>query len=116
MTYSKEARTGVVLYRLFALAALVLSVVLFITGGQNTTTRIIVFVAWMALCLFTCIRILGDIMSGQQLKTQRFENTIKAFEENSGGRAAGVRTFYLTVVLGGVLKLAVPVVLWWIFR
>lgn len=117
MKYSKEAQSAVLLYRLGTAAALVLSVILFVAGTNNTTARIIAFVAWMAICLFACILIVSDLVSRQHIKAQRFESTIDLFEKNSGGdRQAGVKSLYLSVILGVVLKLAVPVVLFFIFR
>ncbi len=113
---SKEARMGVRIYRLSAIATLALTFLLFINGTSANTTRTIVFVAWMALCVFTCIRIASDALSKQHLKAQRFDNTLKAFEENSGGREAAVKNFYVMIWSSAVLKLAVPVVLWFIFR
>lgn len=114
--YSKEARNGVRIYRLSAIATLALSFIMFISGTGDNMTRTLVFLAWLALCLFTCIRVASDALSGQHIKAQRFDNTLKAFEENSGGREAGVRTFYLTLILSALIKLAVPVILWFIFR
>lgn len=117
MKYSKEAQSAVLLYRLGTVAALALSAILFMAGSSNTTTRVIVFVAWMAICLFGCILIISDLVSRQHIKAQRFESTIALFEKNSGGdRQAGVKSLYLSVILGVVLKLAVPVVLFFIFR
>lgn len=113
---SKEARMGVRIYRLTAILSLALTFFLFISGTGANSTRTIVFVAWLALCAFSCIRVASDALSKQYLKAQRFENTIQAFTENSGGREAGVRTFYLTLALSALIKLAVPVVLWFIFR
>lgn len=113
---SRTARNGVLVYRLTAIASLALAFVLFISSSTSTMTRVIVFVAWMALCVFTCIRTVGDALSGAHLKAQRFDNTIKAFEENTGSHEAAVKNFYVMIVVSSVIKLAVPVVLWSIFR
>lgn len=113
---SKAVKAGVVIYRFTAVISLVLTFALFISSPGSSFTRLIVFMVWLALCAFTCIRIIGDMISGQHRKAQNFQNTIAAWDQNTGDHQTALKYFWAMTILSSLLKLAVPVVLWFIFR
>ena len=117
MQVSKTALIGVRIYRVAAVVSLLLTILLFtVTDNGSTPMRTVVFITWMALCAFTCIRSIGDMMSKAHLKGQRFDNTLKAFEENTGSHESAVKSFYAMIGVSAVVRALVPVVLWFIFR
>ena len=117
---SGAAKTAARLYPVVTILALVLSFVLFISGDGLTyggsLARTVVFMMWLALLVHSLIRVLSDALSGQHKKEQSFQNTLDAFVQNTG--STGKATAYFTVmeVVSSLLKLAVPVALWAIFR
>lgn len=111
---TKAVKAAVLLYRAVTLLNLALTIALFISGGGGTT-RTIVFVAWFALGVYSLIRMLSDVLSGQRKKEQNFRSTIDMWEQNAGGHDAAMKYFTLMMALSSVLKLAVPVVIWLIF-
>lgn len=113
---SKAAKAAALLYRVVTVLTLVLTFVLFISGAGGNMTRTIVFVAWLALGAYSLIRILSDLLSGQHKKERNFQNTISMFEQNTGSHAAAMRYFTVMMAVSSLLKLAVPVVIWLIFR
>ena len=106
----------VLLYRAATLLTIALTFILFISGSGSSTARTVAFMVWLALEVYSLIRILSDLLSGQHKKEQNFRNTLANLEKNMGDPAAALRTLWLTSLLSLVLKLAVPVVLWAIFR
>ena len=106
---SRAARTAALLYPVVTILALALTFVLFITGDDSSITRTVVFLAWLALLVYSLIRVLSDVLSGQHKKARNFQNTLDNFVQNTA-------YFTATVAVSSVLKLAVPVVLWAIFR
>ena len=112
---NRAVKAAVVLYRVAALLNIALTLFLFLSGG-GTTARTVVFVAWLALGLYSLIRILSDLMSGQHRKEQNFKSTLDLWEQNTGSHATAMRYFTLMIVGSSVLKLAVPVVIWFLFK
>lgn len=113
---SGAARTAARLYPVVTILALVLSFVLFISGDGGSLTRTVVFMVWLALLVYSLIRVLSDVLSGQHKKAQSFQNTLDAFVQNTGSPQKAMAYFTAMEVVSSVLKLAVPVVLWAIFR
>ena len=113
---SGAAKTAALLYRLLTVLALVLTFVLFIAGDGGSLTRTVVFMVWLALLVYSLIRILSDVLSGQHQKERNFQNTLDTFTQNTGSPQKAMTYFTATMVVSSVLKLAVPVVLWAIFR
>mgnify|MGYP001752229988 FL=1 len=113
---SRAARTAALLYPVVTVLALVLSFVLFIAGDGGSLTRTVVFMVWLALLVYSLIRVLSDVLSGQHKKARNFQNTLDAFAQNTGSPSKAMAYFTAMEVVSSVLKLAVPVVLWAIFR
>lgn len=113
---SGAAKAAARLYPVVTLLALVLSFVLFITGDNSSITRTVVFLAWLALLVYSLIRVLSDVLSGQHKKARNFQNTLDAFVQNTGSPQKAMAYFTVMEVVSSVLKLAVPVVLWAVFR
>lgn len=113
---SGAAKTAARLYPVVTILALVLSFVLFISGDGGSLTRTVVFMVWLALLVYSLIRVLSDVLSGQHKKEQSFQNTLDAFVQNTGSPQKAMAYFTIMEVVSSVLKLAVPVVLWAIFR
>lgn len=112
---SRAVKTAVIIYRVAAVLNLAITFALFISGG-GTTTRTIVFVAWLALGAYSLIRIFSDVLSGQRKKERNFQNTLGLWEQNTGSHETAMRYFTLMIVASTVLKLAVPFVIWFIFK
>lgn len=113
---SGAARTAARLYPVVTILALVLSFALFIAGDGGSLTRTVVFMVWLALLVYSLIRILSDVLSGQHQKERNFQNTLDTFTQNTGSLQKAMTYFTATMAVSSVLKLAVPVVLWAIFR
>ena len=113
---SGAAKTAARLYPVGTILALVLSFVLFISGDGGSLTRTVVFMVWLALLVYSLIRVLSDVLSGQHKKARNFQNTLDNFVQNTGSASKAMTYFTATVAVSSVLKLAVPVVLWAIFR
>lgn len=112
---SKAVKLAVIIYRVVAVFNIALTIALFVSGG-GTSTRTIVFVAWLALGVYSLIRIFSDVLSGQRKKEQNFSHTLGLWEQNTGSHAAAMRYFTLMIVVSSVLKLAVPFVIWAVFK
>lgn len=113
---TKAVKAAVLLYRAVTLLTLALTFGLFISGTGSDMTRTIVFMVWLALGVYSLIRILSDVMSGQHKKEQNFQNTISMFEQNTGSHEAAMRYFTVMMAVSSLLKLAVPFIIWLIFR
>ncbi len=113
---SRAARTAALLYRLLTVLALVLTFVLFIAGDGGSLPRTVVFMVWLALLVYSLIRILSDILSGRHQKERNFQNTLDNFVQNTGSTGKAMTYFTAMVAVSSVLKLVIPVVLWAIFR
>ena len=81
---SGAAKTAARLYPVVTILALVLSFVLFISGDGGSLARTVVFMVWLALLVYSLIRVLSDVLSGQHKKEQSFQNTLDAFVQNTG--------------------------------
>lgn len=113
---SGAAKTAARLYPVVTILALVLTFALFISGDGGSLTRTVVFMVWLALLVYSLIRILSDVLSGRHQKERNFQNTLDNFVQNTGSTAKAMTYFTAMVAVSSVLKLAVPVVLWAIFR
>lgn len=113
---SGAARTAARLYPVVTILSLALTFVLFISGDGGSITRTVVFMVWLALLLYSLIRVLSDLLSGEHKKERGFQNTLDAFVQNTGSSQKAMTYFTAMEVASSVLKLAVPVVLWAIFR
>ena len=113
---SKAVTTGVIVYRIITVANLALTFALFISGSGGSLTRTVVFMAWLALGVYSLIHTLSDVLSGQHKKAQNFQNTIALWEQNTGDHGTAMRYITLMLVASSLLKLAVPVALWVLFR
>ena len=113
---SGAAKTAARLYPVVTILALVLSFVLFISGDGGSLIRTVVFMVWLALLVYSLIRVLSDVLSGQHQKERNFQNTLDTFTQNTGSPQKAMTYFTARMVVSSVLKLAVPVVLWAIFR
>ena len=76
----------------------------------------VVFMVWLALVVYSLIRVLSDVLSGQHRKEQNFLNTLDSFVQNTGSSSKAMAYFTAMVIASSLLKLAVPVVLWAVFR
>ena len=113
---SGAAKTAARLYPVVTILSLALTFVLFISGDGGSITRTVVFMVWLALLVYSLIRVLSDVLSGQHQKERNFQNTLDTFTQNTGSPQKAMTYFTATMVVSSVLKLAVPVVLWAIFR
>ena len=113
---SRAARLMALLYRLCTAASLILAFVLFICSQGSSLPRTIVFLIWIALMAYSFIRILTDLFSGQHRKEQNFQHTLEMLEKQTGSTETAEGTFFLVSLASMAVKLAVPVVLWLIFR
>lgn len=113
---SKAVKTAVAVYRIVTVLNLVLTVVLYIYSTGSSLPRTVAFMVWLALGVYSLIRVVSDALSGQRKKEKNFENTLSLWKQNTGDQAAATRSFFLTAVGASLLKLVVPVVLWFIFR
>ena len=112
----RAAKAAALLYPIVTVLTLVLTFVLFITGDGGSLTRTVVFMVWLALVVYSLIRILSDVLSGQHRKEQNFLNTLDSFVQNTGSSSKAMAYFTAMVIASSLLKLAVPVVLWAVFR
>ena len=69
---SKAVTTGVIVYRIITVANLALTFALFISGSGGSLTRTVVFMAWLALGVYSLIHMLSDVLSGQHKKSAEF--------------------------------------------
>lgn len=113
---SKAARTGVLLYRVVAVAGVALTFLLFISGTGSALPRTIVFMTWLALGVFSLIRTVSDVLSGQHQKEQSFRGTIDLWVKNTGSEQSALRYFAVMLLSSSLLKLAAPFLLWYVFR
>lgn len=113
---TKAVKAAVLVYRVVTILALALTFALFIYSNGSTLTRTVVFMAWMALGVYSFIRMLSDALSGQHKKEQNFQNTISLWEQNTGDQATAMKYFTFMIAVSTVLKLAIPFVLWLVFR
>lgn len=113
---SGAAKIAARLYPVVTILALVLTFALFIAGDGGSLTRTVVFMVWLALLVYSLIRVLSDVLSGQHQKERNFQNTLDNFVQNTGSTGKAMTYFTATMAVSSVLKLAVPVVLWAIFR
>lgn len=111
----RAAKNATVIYRFCTVAGLVLTFFLFI-AGTGDLVRSTIFLVWFALMGIGCFRIFADLVSGQHLKEQNFGRLLVSWEQQMGSRKEAVRTLVITLGAGGVLKLAVPFVLWFVLR
>lgn len=115
MQPTRAAFNGVTIFRVTTVTSLILTFGFFIAGDGGDLPRTLVFMAWLALCAFNCIRIVSDLLSRQNIKAQRFQNTLDAIVANAGDEATARRSFYTMQLIAGAVKLAVPAVLWVMF-
>ncbi len=115
-TVSRTAKSIAKLYRIATAAALVLTFALFITGGDGSLARTLLFLAWFALMLYSLIRVLTDLFSGRHQKERNFQHSLDMLEKQTGSPEAAAGTLTLVALLSLAVKLAVPVVLWAVFR
>lgn len=70
---SKAVTTGVIVNRIITVANLALTFALFISGSGGSLTRTVVFMAWLALGVYSLIHMLSDVLSGQHKKRRIFK-------------------------------------------
>lgn len=112
---SSTASHGVLIYKCTTFGSIALTLALFGVGYVGDLTRTLLFVGWLALQLFACIRLLSDKIGERGGKGERFERTIALLEESTGDRRMAERNFYAMQTIAGLLKLALPVVFWMIY-
>ena len=95
---SKAVTTGVIVYRIITVANLALTFALFISGSGGSLTRTVVFMAWLALGVYSPHPHAQRRPLGQHKKAQNFQNTIALWEQNTGDHGTAMRYFTLMLV------------------
>lgn len=109
-------RRAVFVYRAAALLNVILTAVLFAAGSAPSAGRTAVFLVWLALGVYSLIRILSDVVSGERRKEGQFARSIALWEGSAGGPGPAMGYFRALMVLSTLIKLAVPAVLFLLFE
>mgnify|MGYP006864523758 CR=1 FL=1 len=108
--YKTTARAVTAVHDLFVFAALLFTVASFFLRGSRPysempTAWVVVFLLWLAFCVWSTWKTLSALIRGGGARTAKFE----ALMERRAQSASGLWT--MTIVTG-IVRLAIPAVLW----
>lgn len=109
------ARLGVVLHDLFVFAGLAWAAASFVLRGWmalegHSPFFIAGALLWLAFCAWSVWRTISALVRGGGQRTANFEAMLDRRAQESGRSAVG--GFFAFTIMIGVLRLAVPVLLW----
>lgn len=112
--YEHAAKNGNWVHRLSTLAGLALTVVFFFLRGKMGTVRLVLFLLWMAIGVFSMVKVVSDAASGRHYRETNFENMLHRWEERTGSSSSALSSFWTITVLTAAVKLLVPFLLWFL--
>ena len=112
MSYEKPARIANWIQRLATFASLALILVFFVLRPEKSTARLVLFLLWFAYAAYATVKVLSELVSGRNLRQEKFETMLARWEEEQGGRKGAMTPFVSVTAVSVIVKLAVPVLLW----
>lgn len=114
--YKSTARAVTVVHDLFVFAALLFTVASFFLRGtrpyaEMPTAWVVVFLLWLAFCAWSTWKTLSALVRGGAARSGRFEALMERRAAEGASPAAGL---WAMTVITGVVRLAIPAVLWMI--
>ena len=73
------------------------------------TAWVVVFLLWLAFCVWSTWKTLSALIRGGGARTAKFEALMERRAQSGGSAASGLWT--MTIVTG-IVRLAIPAVLW----
>ena len=112
--YKTTARAVTAVHDLFVFAALLYTVASFFLRGSRPysempTAWVVVFLLWLAFCVWSTWKTLSALIRGGGARTAKFEALMERRAQSGGSAASGLWT--MTIVTG-IVRLAIPAVLW----
>ncbi len=112
MMYEKAAKAGNLIYRVSTLTGAVLTVALFLLRGKMGTFHLVLFLAWMALSVYSSVKTVADLASGRNARELNFQTVLAQWESRTGTPAAALRSFWTITLVTALGKLALPFLLY----